>query len=165
MIPTPLANASLNGIVYVRTYYNSPTRECSDRPILLCFDIPLLLHRCCRLCDVDDDDLFLEDFTFLIDRTALCNLLTLGVFFFNTDFSADFTFVFAALFARAVPCFSSWLPFLWIEDAILLPCFVASCFTNLLPLFATVCRPLDRISPIPEPTLRPLPPPPQHPPL
>ena len=111
-----------------------------------------------RLCeDVDDDDLFLEDFTFVSDHTALCNRLTLGVFLFfvNTDCSADFTFVFVALFACAVPCFSIWVPFLWIEDAILLPCFVASCLTMLLPFFATVCRPLDRISPIPEPTLLP----------
>ena len=106
---------------------------------------------------MEDDDLFLEDVTFVSDRTALCNLLTLGVFFFSADFSTDFTFVFAALFARAVPCFSIWVPFLWIEDAILLPCFVASCLTSLLPFFATVCRPLDRISPIPDPTL--LPPP------
>ena len=92
----------------------------SDRPILLRFDIPILLHRRrrhrrrlrrvlprCRLRDVDNDDLFLEDFTFVSDRTALCNHLTLGVFFVITDFSADFIFVFAALFARTVPCFSS----------------------------------------------------------
>ena len=156
MIPTLLANASLSGIVYI--YYKSPTREWCDRPILLRFNIPILLRRrrrCRRLHDVDDDDLFLEDFTFVSDRTALCNLLTLGVFFFSTDFSADRTFVFVAFFAHAVPCFSIWVPFLWIEDAILLPCFVASCLTILLPFFATVCRPLDRISPIPEPTLLP----------
>ena len=145
----------------VYTYYKSPTREWCDRPILLRFDIPILLRRCRRrrrrLRDVDDDDLFLEDVAFVSDRTALCNLLTLGVFFFSADFSADFTFVFAALFARAVPCFSNWVPFLWIDEAILLPCFVASRLTNLLPLSATVCKPLDRISPIPDPTL--LPPP------
>ena len=143
----------------IYTYYKSPTREWCDRPILLRFDIPILLRRCRRrrLRDVDDDDLFLEDVAFVSDRTALCNLLTLGVFFFSADFSADFTFVFAALFARAVPCFSNWVPFLWIDEAILLPCFVASRLTNLLPLSATVCKPLDRISPIPDPTL--LPPP------
>ena len=83
MIPTPLANASLTGILY----YKSPSMDCSDRPVLLCFDIPILLRHCRRrlvphrrLHDVDDVDLFLEDFTFVIDRTALCNLLTLGVF-------------------------------------------------------------------------------------
>ena len=161
MIPTPPASASLRGILIV-LYYKSPNRDCSDRPILLRFDIPILLRRRPprRLCDVDDDDLFLDDFAFVNDRTAFCNRLTLGAFLLTIDFSADFTFVFAALFALAVPCRSIWVPFLWIEDAILLPCFVASCFTSLLPFFATVCRPLDRISPIPEPTLRP---PPWHP--
>ena len=153
MIPTPLASASLSGIVL---YYNSPNRDFSDRPILLRFDIPILLRRR-RLRDFVDDDLFLEYVAFDNDRTAFCNRLTLGAFLLTIDFSADFTFVFAALFALAVPCFSSWVPFLWIDEAILLPCFVASRLTNLLPLFATVCKPLDRISPIPEPTLRPPP--------
>ena len=106
MIPTPLPNASLNGILY----YRSPNRDCSDRPALLRFDIPIVLHRRCRLvprphlCDVDDVDLFLEDFTFFIDRTAFCNLLILRVFLFSTDFIVDVTFFFAALFAFDVPC-------------------------------------------------------------
>ena len=106
MIPTPLPNASLNGILY----YRSPNRDFSDRPILLRFDILILLRRQRRLvprprlCDVDDVDLFLEDFTFVIDRTAFYNLLTLRVFLFSADFIVDVTVFFAALFAFEVPC-------------------------------------------------------------
>jgi len=148
----------------------------SDSPILRFLDNPLCRRRLRRVPVVctdlrrDDDLCFLDVFDFLIDFTALARRFTLPRFLREdrADDSAFATFFWVAiLFFRTAdlvrrlavfsPDFTICCPFVCIDFAIFVPCFFASCFTSLLPRFATVFSPVDKISPIPDPTLLPQP--------
>ena len=153
-----------------------------DNPILRFFENPLCRGRLrhvpvvCTDLRRDDDLCFLDVFDFVIDLTAFARRFTPPRFLCDdfclaedrADDSAFATFFWVAILlfwtadlarrlAVVSPDFTICCPFVCIDFAIFLPCFFASCFTSLLPRFATVFNPVDRISPIPDPTLLPQP--------